>query len=64
MLSEYCSVSKTAVWKWVVKLRDELQTASKRVARRFIAVDGTCGCAVTPRVGFEPTAYRLTASPF
>jgi len=23
VLSEYCSVSKTAVWKWVVKLREK-----------------------------------------
>jgi len=35
-------VSKTAVWKWVVKLREKLQMASERKARRFIAVDETC----------------------
>jgi len=41
-LSEYCSVSKNAVWRWVVKLREKLQIASKRRARRFISVDETC----------------------
>ena len=42
VLSEYCSVSKTAVWRWIVKLRERLNTASERKARRFIAVDETC----------------------
>ncbi|MEM3718987.1 MAG: hypothetical protein QXD45_03045, partial [Candidatus Bathyarchaeia archaeon] len=27
VLSEFCMVSKTAVWKWVVKLRDKLNIA-------------------------------------
>ncbi len=38
-LSEIHRVSKTAVWKWVVKLREKLNIASERKARRFIAVD-------------------------
>ena len=42
MLSEYCSVSKTAVWRWVVKLREKLNIASEGKARRFIAVDEAC----------------------
>jgi transposase-like protein len=42
VLSEYCRVSKTAVWKWVVKLRERLNIASERKPRRFIAVDETC----------------------
>jgi len=42
VLSEYWRVSKTAVWRWVVKLEERLQTASERRARRFIAVDETC----------------------
>jgi len=42
VLSEYCSVSKTAVWKWIVKLREKLNISSERSARRFIAVDETC----------------------
>jgi len=42
VLSEYCRVSKTAVWKWVVKLRERLSIASERRDRRFIAVDETC----------------------
>ncbi len=42
MLSECYRVSKTAVWRWVVKLREKLQIASERRARRFIAVDETC----------------------
>jgi len=42
VLSEYYSVSKTAVWKWIVKLRERLQIASERRVRRFIAVDETC----------------------
>lgn len=42
VLSEFCMVSKTAVWKWVVKLREKLQIASEKRARRFIAVDETC----------------------
>jgi len=40
VLFEYCSVSKAAVWKWVV--REKLQIASERKARRFVAVDETC----------------------
>jgi hypothetical protein len=32
--------SKTAVWRWVVKLREKLNITSERKARRFIAVDG------------------------
>ncbi len=40
VLSEYCRVSKTAVWKWVVKLRKKLNMATDGRARRFIAVDG------------------------
>jgi putative transposase len=35
-------VSKAAVWKWVVKLREKLQIASERKAGRFVAVDETC----------------------
>jgi len=31
VLSEYCRVSKTAVWRWVVKLRKKLQIASERM---------------------------------
>ncbi|MGC8998358.1 MAG: hypothetical protein ACP5JW_03015 [Candidatus Bathyarchaeia archaeon] len=42
VLSEYCIVSKTAVWRWVVKLREKLNIASKKKPRRFIAVDETC----------------------
>jgi len=42
VLFEYCSVSKAAVWKWVVKLREKLQIASERKAGRFVAVDETC----------------------
>ncbi|MEM3551529.1 MAG: DDE-type integrase/transposase/recombinase [Candidatus Bathyarchaeia archaeon] len=42
VLSEFCMVSKTAVWKWVVKLRDKLNIASERKVRGFIAVDETC----------------------
>jgi len=41
VLSEYCRVSKTAVWKWIVKLRDRLKVASERKPRWFIAVDET-----------------------
>ena len=42
VLSEYCMVFKTAVWKWAVKLREKLNIASERKTRRFIAVDETC----------------------
>jgi putative transposase len=42
VLSEFCSVSGTAVWKWVVKLGEKLSMASERKDRRFIAVDETC----------------------
>lgn len=42
VLSECCRVSKTAVWKQVVKLRDNLEISSERKARRFIAVDKIC----------------------
>ena len=42
VLSEYCSVSKTAVWRLVAKLREKLQVASERRTRRFTAVDKTC----------------------
>ena len=35
-------VSRTAVWKWVVKLGEKLQIASERKAGRFIAVDEAC----------------------
>ncbi len=36
VLSKYCSVSKTAIWKWIVSLREKLQMASERRARRFV----------------------------
>ncbi|MEM2498187.1 MAG: hypothetical protein QXQ28_02020 [Candidatus Nezhaarchaeales archaeon] len=42
VLSEYCSVSKTAVWKWVVKLRERLNVAYEKRSRRFMAVDEAC----------------------
>ncbi|MEM3602232.1 MAG: DDE-type integrase/transposase/recombinase [Candidatus Bathyarchaeia archaeon] len=42
VLSEYCRVSKTAFWKWVVKLREKLKIASEKKTRSFIAVDETC----------------------
>jgi len=42
VLSEFCRVSKTAVWKWIVKLRKRLEVASERKHRRLIAVDETC----------------------
>jgi len=42
VLSEFCRVSKTAVWKWVVKLRRRLKVASGRKRRRLIAVDEAC----------------------
>ncbi len=42
MLSECYRVSKAAVWRWVVKLREKLQIASERKAGRFVAVDETC----------------------
>lgn len=42
VLSEFCRVSKTAVWKWVVKLRERLNMASGRKPRRLVAVDETC----------------------
>ena len=42
VLSEFCTVSKTAVWKWIVKLREKLNIASERKIRRFVAVDETC----------------------
>ena len=42
VLFKYCSVSKIAVWKWIVKLREKLQTATERETRCFIAVDETC----------------------
>jgi len=42
VLSEFRRVSKTAVWKWVVKLRRRLKVASGRKRRRLIAVDETC----------------------
>jgi len=29
VLSEYCMVFKTAVWKWAVKLREKLNIALK-----------------------------------
>jgi putative transposase len=42
VLSEFCSVSGTAVWKWVVKLRERLMVSMEKKPRRFIAVDETC----------------------
>jgi len=42
VLSEYCRVSKTAVWKWIVKLRERLNVSLERKPRRLIAVDETC----------------------
>jgi len=42
VLSEFCSVSKTAVWKWVVKLRERLVISLERKPRCFIAADETC----------------------
>jgi transposase-like protein len=42
VLSEFCSFSKTAVWKWGIKLREKLQIASEKKATRFIAVDEIC----------------------
>jgi len=41
VLSEHCRVSKTAVWKWIVKLREKLTIALERKPRRLIAVDET-----------------------
>jgi len=38
VLSEYCRVSKTAVWKWIVKLRERLNVSLERKPRRLIAV--------------------------
>jgi len=35
VLSEYFRVFKTAVWKWVVKLREKLSIASERRKRRL-----------------------------
>ena len=42
VLSECCRVSKTAVWKWVAKLREKLSIALERKPRRLVAVDETC----------------------
>jgi uncharacterized protein YneR len=55
VLSEYCSVSKTAVWKWIVKLRERLNIASEKKVRRFIAVDGTCVDVNGYSIGFTQT---------
>jgi len=41
VLSEYCRVSKTAVWKWIVKLRENLKISLERKLRGLIAVDET-----------------------
>jgi len=41
VLSEYCRVSKTAVWKWIVKLRERLKISLEKKSRWFIAVDET-----------------------
>ena len=42
VLSECRRVSKTAVWKWVVKLRQKLSIQHEKKLRRFIALDETC----------------------
>lgn len=42
VLSEYRVVSKTSVWKRIVKLRKRLQLAPERKARLFMAFDATC----------------------
>jgi len=42
VLSEYCRVSKTSVWKWIVKLRERLKISLEKKPRRLIAVDETC----------------------
>ncbi len=41
-LSEFRSVSKTAVWRWVVKLKGCLSLSVDVKPRRFVAVDETC----------------------
>ena len=41
-LSECRRVSKTAVWKWVQKLKARLRFSVEVKPRRFIAVDETC----------------------
>ncbi|MBS7634306.1 DDE-type integrase/transposase/recombinase, partial [Candidatus Bathyarchaeota archaeon] len=41
-LSEFRRVSKTAVWRWVVKLKACLSLSVDVKPRRFIAVDETC----------------------
>ena len=42
VLSEFCRVSGTAVWKWVVKLRERLMVSMEKKPRWFIAVDEAC----------------------
>jgi len=42
VLSEFCRVSGTSVWKWIVKLRERLMVSMEKKPRRFIAMDETC----------------------
>lgn len=42
VLSERFRVSKTAVWRWIVKLREKMDMDAERKTRRFIAIDETC----------------------
>jgi putative transposase len=52
-LSEVHEVSKTAVWKWVKRLREKLNIKPYKTHRRLIALDETC----IKVAGFEYWVY-------